>query len=409
MDIQPAMNPAAAAKTAAAGKSDSPQDGGVSAPAFSQLLRGLKTEGTDAMTPLQALADGAAGVDGGALNVLAGALGADGLVGQTQRLDLADADLALQDGSFLLAQQEAGLMPGLAAAQGWGAQPHMAAGQSVATVAAGVQAAVPVPVDVDASRAMVASAATLTQASDAVDAALQSAVDSALGEDVPSEGRVALHGAWTLQDPQMSVNPAFQRVLGQVEQWAAASAGLQPKPNERAEGVKTAAMGAELQSADSGAGTRLMENAVKATPQAHDAAFDAPEQAAPVQDMRFWLQGKQQRAEVVLDKDGQTVRVQVMVRGNEAHVTFRADEAQTRGLLDASLEQLRAMLEQQGVALAGVSVQAQDSGGQSPQGQSPRNPWDSAPVQHGQVVVPVADAAEPQHRSRSAQALDLYA
>ncbi len=68
---------------------------------------------------------------------------------------------------------------------------------------------------------------------------------------------------------------------------------------------------------------------------AQDAMLD-PQAEAPVEDMRFWLQGKNQRAEVVLEKDGQPVRVQVSVRGNEAHVTFRADQAQTRELLDAS-------------------------------------------------------------------------
>jgi flagellar hook-length control protein FliK len=142
---------------------------------------------------------------------------------------------------------------------------------------------------------------------------------------------------------------------------------------------------------------------------AQDAMLD-PQAEAPVEDMRFWLQGKHQRAEVVLEKDGQPVRVQVSVRGNEAHVTFRADQAQTRELLDASLTQLREMLEQQGVQLAGVSVQAdgQGQGGNGSPQQGSRNPWEASPVQQAQVVVPVVPEL-PTARSQRAQGLDLYA
>lgn len=415
MAIQQTTAPAAA-KSQLADKTEKPKeakDGQVSAPAFSKLLQGAQSENGELAQELPVGNMSAlAGMDtdtlplGDAtyvpgLELLQGAWSVDSLVGQTQRLDISDADAALQDGSFLQARQDAGLTNNVT----WGAQPNVALGQSVATVAAGVQSALNAPVAAEAKTAIAAASALLAEVADVAGSVAQ-AVTEGLKTDQASEGRVALHGAWKLEDPQAMANPALHRVMGQIEQWAAASAGVQPKAAERVEG-KSAAAAAEWLSAGQGSGTRLTDNSVQETQQTQDAVFDA-QADAPVEDMRFWLQGKQQRAEVVLDKDGQAVRVQVSVRGNEAHVTFRADQAQTRELLDASVAQLREMLEQQGVQLAGVSVQADDRGQQQSSGQQAAlSPWQGGPAQHAQVVVPVAEAAST--RPQRAQGLDLYA
>ena len=414
MDIKQTIAPAAA-KSPASEKIDKAKDvteGQTSAPAFSQLLQGL--QGSASM----AVGEGGAEVDvqTAALPVLdevvllpdalqSSPLGVnvESLVGQTQRLDTVDADAALQDGSFLQTKQDAGLLATMGSLIA-GAQPHVAAGQQIATVAAGVQAAVAVPVQVGSAALAIASAA-LAKVSDVADAVAGAVADVLPTED-GAEGRVALHGAWKLEDPQAPVNPALQRLMGQVEQWAAASAGVQPKPTERGENAKSAANTAEWLAAGQGSGTRLTDAAVQEAKSTQDAMLDN-QPDAPVEDMRFWLQGKQQRAEVVLEKDGQPVRVQVSVRGNEAHVTFRADQAQTRELLDASVTQLREMLEQQGVQLAGVSVQA-DAQGNAPSQQGARNPWDAAPMQQAQVVVPVAPEVSAARAPRT-QGLDLYA
>lgn len=416
MAIQQTTAPAAA-KSQLADKAEKPKeakDGQVSAPAFSKLLQGAQSESGELAQELPVGNMSAlAGMDADTLplgdatyapglELLQGAWSVDSLVGQTQRLDISDADAALQDGSFLQARQDAGLAGGLTNNVIWGAQPNVALGQSVATVAAGVQSALNAPVAAEAKTAIAAASALLAEVAGSV----AQAVTEGLKTDQASEGRVALQGAWKLEDPQAMANPALQRVMGQIEQWAAASAGVQPKATERVEG-KSAAAAAEWLSAGQGSGTRLTDNSVQETQQTQDAVFDA-QADAPVEDMRFWLQGKQQRAEVVLDKDGQAVRVQVSVRGNEAHVTFRADQAQTRELLDASVAQLREMLEQQGVQLAGVSVQADDRGQQQSSGQqAASSPWQGGPAQHAQVAVPVADAAST--RPQRAQGLDLYA
>lgn len=390
-------------------------EGQASAPVFSQLLQGL--QGAEAGA--SAASFGAQAVDlavppdaallTDALQFLPLGLSLESLVGQTQQLDKLDADAALQDGSFLQAKQDAGLLwatagGGLIA----GAQPDVAVGQRIATVAAGVQSVVAAPVQTGASAAVAVATAVLAEATDLADAVAQT-VSEGLSTDADAQGRVALHGAWKLEDPQMPVNPALQRLMGQVEQWVAASAGARPQAAERSESAKTAANTAEWLSAGQGSGTRLTEAAVQEAQSAQDAMLD-PQAEAPVEDMRFWLQGKSQRAEVVLEKDKQLVRVQVSVRGNEAHVTFRADQAQTRELLDASLTQLREMLEQQGVQLAGVSVQAdgQGQGGNGSPQQDSRNPWEASPVQQAQVIVPVVPEL-PAARAQRTQGLDLYA
>lgn len=390
-------------------------EGQTSAPVFSQLLQGLQ----DAEAGTSTTFFGAQAIDlavppdtallTDALQSLPFGLSLESLVGQTQQLDKLDADAALQDGSFLQAKQDAGLLwatagGGLIA----GAQPDVAVGQRIATVAAGVQSVVAAPVQTGASAAVAVASAVLAEATDLADAVAQT-VSEGLSTDTDAQGRVALRGAWKLEDPQMPVNPALQRLMGQVEQWAAASAGARAQTAERSESAKSAANTAEWLSAGQGSGTRLTEAAVQEAQSAQDAMLD-PQAEAPVEDMRFWLQGKNQRAEVVLEKDGQPVRVQVSVRGNEAHVTFRADQAQTRELLDASLTQLREMLEQQGVQLAGVSVQAdgQGQGGNGSPQQGSRNPWEASPVQQAQVAVPVVPEV-PAARSQRAQGLDLYA
>lgn len=389
-------------------------EGQTSAPVFSQLLQGLQgaEAGTSATSfgaqaiDLAVLPDAALLTD--ALQSLPLGLSLESLVGQTQQLDKLDADAALQDGSFLQAKQDAGLLWATAGGLIAGAQPDVAVGQRIATVAAGVQSVVATPVQAGASAAVAVASAVLAEATDLADAVAQT-VSEGLSTDADAQGRVALHGAWKLEDPQMPVNPALQRLMGQVEQWAAASAGARPQAAERSESAKIAANTAEWLSAGQGSGTRLTEAAVQEAQSAQDAMLD-PQAEAPVENMRFWLQGKHQRAEVVLEKDGQPVRVQVSVRGNEAHVTFRADQAQTRELLDASLTQLREMLEQQGVQLAGVSVQA-DGQGQGGNGAPPhgsRNPWEASPVQQAQVAVPVVPEV-PAARSQRTQGLDLYA
>ena len=421
MDIQQTITPTPLKKPGAE-VNQKPKDGHdedhVSAAKFSRLLQGMQEGSQATMLPEDAAALANA-VDltsaanfaemGGELPVNDTALlSLQSLVTQTQQIDSANTDLALQDGSLLLQRKALGLQMGavspLTHAQRQAS--GLVADAQVATVAAGVQPMQALGVQGLNAAATGAGLAVLAEGAGVVDGAVQAVIDG-VKADTASEGRVALLGAWKFDDPAMAPAPAMQRLVGQVEQWAAAVAGIQPKTNERVDTAKQVAQGVQWMSSDQGSATALTEQAVQETQQAQDALFDsAPEE--PVEDMRFWLQGKNQRAEVVMDKDGQSVRVQVALRGNEAQVIFRADQAQTREMLDASLEQLRDMLQQQGLELTGVSVQA-DGQGQSQQqgGGAAQSPWEVAPTQHGQVVVP--DLASGSQRSSPAQGLSLYA
>ena len=316
------------------------------------------------------------------------------LVAQTQRMDIERERLQAlpPDASVLSMMSE------------FGAQPQIAVGHSVATVAAGVQNPGSYYAGNAMQPAMTVASAVVAQAvplAETVENLVSGAVDLDRGVD---EGRLVLQGAWKL-DESVQAHPVLQRLMGQVEQWAAATAGLQPKnAGDRIEAKGAAAQAAESLLAGHGSGTRLTESAVQETQAAQDAGWDA-EANAPVEDMRFWLQGKLQRAEVILEKDGQPVRVQVSVRGNEAQVLFQSDQLQTRELLDQSVAQLREMLEAQGMQLAGVSVQA-EAQGQSSEGDARHSSWGGA-AKRAQVEVPVDEAVAAPGPRR--QGVDFYA
>lgn len=80
----------------------------------------------------------------------------------------------------------------------------------------------------------------------------------------------------------------------------------------------------------------------------------AEEQVA--EQVAYWVNQKTQNAELTLTRDGQPVEVSVSLSGNEAHVSFRSDQAQTRELLDQSMAQLSDLLRSEGLVLSGMTV-----------------------------------------------------
>lgn len=112
----------------------------------------------------------------------------------------------------------------------------------------------------------------------------------------------------------------------------------------------------------------------------------AEEQVA--EQVAYWVNQKTQNAELTLLRDGHPVEVSVVLSGNEAHVSFRSDQQQTRELLDQSMAQLSDLLRGEGLVLSGMSVgtSARDAAGRggdrSDSGQS--RPRDG--VRQAQVV-----------------------
>lgn len=125
---------------------------------------------------------------------------------------------------------------------------------------------------------------------------------------------------------------------------------------------------------DSGGGSAPVESASMDG----GAVFADPAQAGSeeqvAEQVAYWVNQKTQNAELTLTRDGQPVEVSVSLSGNEAHVTFRSDQAQTRELLDRSMAQLSALLLSEGLVLSGMSVgtsagQREDADGSQRQGQ----------------------------------------
>ena len=110
------------------------------------------------------------------------------------------------------------------------------------------------------------------------------------------------------------------------------------------------------------------------------AVFADPTQAGAEEQVAdrvaYWIHQKTQNAELTLNRDGQPVEVSVSLSGNEAHVSFRSDQAQTRELLDQSMAQLRELLRSEGLVLSGMSVgtsAGNGAGAGNPDSQRPRD------------------------------------
>lgn len=87
-----------------------------------------------------------------------------------------------------------------------------------------------------------------------------------------------------------------------------------------------------------------------------DLAAALPAEDAVAEQVSYWVSQNIQNAELTVDHDGHPVEVMVSLNGNEAHVSFRSDQDETRALLDASTAQLRDLLESQGLTLSGMTV-----------------------------------------------------
>ena len=94
---------------------------------------------------------------------------------------------------------------------------------------------------------------------------------------------------------------------------------------------------------------------------APDAAMAPDMQVA--EQVSYWVSQNVQNAELKLDGLGQNpVEVSISLQGNEAQISFRSDEAATRGLLESAGAHLKDMLLREGVVLSGVSVGTSGSG-----------------------------------------------
>ncbi|GKT02014.1 hypothetical protein AVKW3434_21515 [Acidovorax sp. SUPP3434] len=129
----------------------------------------------------------------------------------------------------------------------------------------------------------------------------------------------------------------------------------------------------------------------------------------------YWVHQKTQNAELTIDREGQPVEVMVSLSGNEAHVTFRSDQANTREWLDSSAAQLRDLLRSEGLELSGVTVGQSGSNGAGASGSDGRRPASDrdGPARHAQVQAAAGMGSGAglavKSPSGSARALDVFA
>ena len=371
--------PPGLAKPGANGAAKKEADHDLAALPFGQLLQGLADDPqAEAHSALAALAQLAAATPGAkesaldpealsnaeAAGLLPGAvLGLEQLqtlVGQTLRLDT-QADRLQREGSS--APLPSALLPAQSAMA-----KALASGEPPA-VALGVQSAGTNPLA--AGQALVVDAQQGQMEAAAEDAQSLLGTAQAEPEVDTSAGKLLLQtGVWQLVSPSAAAPAAA--LLGHMGQWATqwlgsaggGGGGVAGKNSESANGSKNT-VGLEALLSGGGTGQRLTEQAVQASTASQNAQNNPAPEPQAQENLRFWLQGDQQRGEVVVQRDGKPLRVQVQMRGNQAHVVFRSDEAEVRTQLDAGLAQLGDLLAQQGLALAGAQVQSEAQPGQS--------------------------------------------
>ena len=180
------------------------------------------------------------------------------------------------------------------------------------------------------------------------------------------------------QDPTTSLAPPTTFVPGFSE-----AGGRFTQHNGDQNGSATPGFGAPGANAES-----------QGAPSADIAVVDtgmAGAEDAVAEQVAFWVHQNIQNAEMTIQHDGQPVEVSVSLSGNEAHVAFGSDQAETRSLLDDSVAQLREMLRQEGLSLSGVTVG--ESGQRQASEESGRNNQQGGPRQ---TVVEVSAAPQTQ-------------
>jgi hypothetical protein len=120
----------------------------------------------------------------------------------------------------------------------------------------------------------------------------------------------------------------------------------------------------------------------------------------------YWVGRGAQSAQMEVEGiDERPIHVSISLQGQEARIEFRADQVQTRQVLQDATPHLREMLEQQGLMLADVSVGT--SGGGDGRGQADRERPGS---RQAQVVLPELSVAPNVARGPlpSGRSVDLF-
>lgn len=242
---------------------------------------------------------------------------------------------------------------------------------------------------------------------------------------VPAADISGISGALTsLQTSSVRESMQFQSTFAREQSGRAEFAGALPSgmPSEALGGMGEIApvrggSAADLGSDASGAGYSGERAWGASIPEApggglqdvglQDASVFASTDEALAEQVTYWVNQKTQNAEVTLSHDGKPVEVSVTLSGNEAHVSFRSDQAHTRQMLDGNMAQLSDMLRDQGLMLSGSSV---GTSGQEGRGSSKEQTSSERNPSMRQAKVEVANTTAVRHPSASAgnRSLDIF-
>ncbi len=123
----------------------------------------------------------------------------------------------------------------------------------------------------------------------------------------------------------------------------------------------------------------------------------------------YWIGRGAQNAELEVEGLGEgPVKVSIELQGQEARVEFRADQAQTRQILQDAMPHLRELLEREGLVLSGLSVGT--SGFERGQGQPSEDRQGRRQGQAALPELPAVALAAAAHRAAplSGRSVDLF-
>jgi len=124
----------------------------------------------------------------------------------------------------------------------------------------------------------------------------------------------------------------------------------------------------------------------------------------------YWIGRGAQNAELEVEGLGEgPVKVSIELQGQEARVEFRADQAQTRQVLQDAMPHLRELLEREGLVLSGMSVGTSGSE-RGDAGQSGQGRQGGRQGQAGVPELPAVALAAAAHRAAplSGRSVDLF-
>ena len=254
-----------------------------------------------------------------------------------------------------------------------------------------------------------------------MDSALGAAKDSGVASG-GSKAKAASNTAAQMGDAKTSLVPADASKVQDVKFMAALEAmkALQGGSESVATAVATSTVNPaslserstserlQLREQDTGGHYAPQFSAMGATSYASSSAQEVGALSSEMyvaQQVSYWISQDVQNAELTLDGLGNSpVEVSISMSGNEAHIMFRSDEAQTLSVLDGATAHLKEMLQEQGLVLSGVSVGTSGSGDA---GDGERRQRQGARQQSATVPV-VAAEAQRMPAGSAGRTLDLF-